>query len=72
MTMRTAAMRIRTDTASAEVALLPIAHTIAARVSENGAVAPPDVDQYLAAFDKVYKGLSATVRAQGLSLDPTS
>ena len=55
---------IRTDAITPEVALLLFAHALAVRAA-TGKRGRPDLDAYLAAFDKVYKGLKATTAAAG-------
>ena len=55
------AAQIRTDTSNPEVATLLMAHALAVRVAMGPKGRKPDLDTYLAAFDKVYKGLKATI-----------
>ena len=56
---------IRTDPTSPEVAMLLMAHTLAVRVATGPKRGKLDLDAYLAAFEKVYKGLKATTAAAG-------
>ena len=58
------ATQIRTDTITPEVATRLMAHALAVRVA-TGKRGKPDLDAYLAAFDKVYTGLKATTAPAG-------
>ena len=55
---------IRTDPLTPEVAMRLMAHALAVRAA-TGKRGKPDLDVYLAAFDKVYKGLKAATAAAG-------
>ena len=58
---------IRTDTITPEVAKLLMAHALAVRVA-TGKRGKPDLAAYLAAFDKVYRGLKAATAPDGTGL----
>jgi len=58
------AAQIRTDTLTPKVATRLMAHALAVQVA-TGKRGKPDLDAYLAAFDKVYTGLTAATAAAG-------